>query len=322
MRGRSPGVLLAPRGRPGRAADFATRARVMAHQRHAARRIRRARRSLRTAGRALALGLALLALAGGGVVAHRWLRTTSLLWVTTVEIVGTHRLGEGTVRGAAGIESGTSLLALDVQAIQSRVEALPGVRHARVVRHWPPRVTILVEEREPYALVNVSGGGSAQDRLVWVDAEGYLVGPEERPGIPPLPILSGVERSAANRPPADGLRTGLALLRALERSGGRVPTRVSEIDLGAAEAPVLYLTDGTEVRIGTEPWDERLARLDGVLADLDSRDEQVLSVDLRFRDQVVLKPRPERPPRDGSGTASRRRAAGSAANSTHSPERH
>jgi hypothetical protein len=53
---------------------------------------------------------------------------------------------------------------------------------------------------------------------------------------------------------------------------------------------VLYLIDGTAVRMGTAAWDERLARLEGVLTDLDSRGERVAGVDLRFRDLVVLTP--------------------------------
>jgi hypothetical protein len=54
---------------------------------------------------------------------------------------------------------------------------------------------------------------------------------------------------------------------------------------------VLYLVDGIEVRLGSEAWADRLARLDGVLGELDARGERVAAVDLRFRDQVVLTPR-------------------------------
>src|SRR5438445_4158 len=41
-----------------------------------------------------------------------------------------------------------------------------------------------------------------------------------------------------------------------------------------------------EVRPGTEDWDERLARLEGLLAQIATQD--VRTVDLRFRDQVVF----------------------------------
>jgi hypothetical protein len=89
----------------------------------------------------------------------------------------------------------------------------------------------------------------------------------------------------------DRLHTGLALLRALERTGGRLVERVSEIDLTPAGGPVLYTTDGITVWVGGTGWDERLGRLDGLLGELDARREPLESVDLRFRDLVVWRPR-------------------------------
>ena len=41
------------------------------------------------------------------------------------------------------------------------------------------------------------------------------------------------------------------------------------------------------MRLGSEDWEERLARLEGVLAQVATQD--VRTVDLRFRDQVVFK---------------------------------
>ena len=52
------------------------------------------------------------------------------------------------------------------------------------------------------------------------------------------------------------------------------------------EGPVLYTVDGVEVRLGSEDWEERLARLEGVLGQVAAQD--VRTVDLRFRDQVVF----------------------------------
>jgi len=43
------------------------------------------------------------------------------------------------------------------------------------------------------------------------------------------------------------------------------------------------------VRLGREWSEEQLGRLEGVLAQLQARQEPVESVDIRFRDQVVLR---------------------------------
>jgi cell division septal protein FtsQ len=264
-----------------------TRGPLIANQRHRAKRLRRVRRSLRPVARGVGVILGVGVVVVVGMVALHWLRHTPALAVAAVEVEGLRRVPEGAVRRAAAVAPGTSLLAIDPRAVAARVEALPGVKRVRVVRQLPRRLTVLVEEREPYALVNAGG-------LVWIDADGYLVGPERRPGTPGLPILSGLARDGVggDRAPSPRVVTGLALVRAVQRAGGQVAGRISEIDLAPADGPVLYTTDGAEVRVGDADWAQRLARLDGVLADLDRRGERVSSVDLRFRDLVVLTPRP------------------------------
>ena len=306
-------LSLLPRARSCRPADLATRARLIANQRSPARRIRRVRRSLRTAARLLAFGFVLAAMTVMAGLATRWLRSTPLLAVATVEVVGGRRLSEESIRAAIGVEPGANIFALDPVAIEARVGELPGVRRARAVRHLPNRLTLVVEAREPYALVNRSGPSepASADRLLWIDAKGYPAGEGDRPGVPALPILTGIERAAdgSDRLSAEHLHIGLTLLRAVQRTGGRMAGRISEIYLAPAEGPVLYLLDGAEVRVGTESWDERLARLDGVLGELDVRGERVSSVDLRFRDLVVLRPRQTPPgsPDGGGGAAGTRR---------------
>jgi len=54
--------------------------------------------------------------------------------------------------------------------------------------------------------------------------------------------------------------------------------------------------DGMAVWLGPDGWDERLARLDAVLGGLVEQQAPVETVDLRFRDLVVLRPRPATPP--------------------------
>ena len=260
--------------------------------------------------RALILGLTLTGLAVAAFVAWDWVRRTPLLAVRTVEVAGARRLDEATVRAAAAIELGTNLFAVDVAATEARVAGLPGVRRAHVVRHLPSRVMVLLEEREPYALVNAGG-------LHWVDAEGYLVTTDARPGATSLPILTGIGAPVSGAaPPSEGVRAGLALLHVLQRTSGRLAARVSEVDLARPHGPVLYLIDGIEVRLGTDAWSDRLARLDWVLGELDARGERVASIDLRFRDQVVLTPHTPASPA-GPGrvpvVAGRRRAVGDTA---------
>jgi cell division protein FtsQ len=283
-------TLMVPRDRPQRAVDLATKDAFITGQRHGARRLRRLRRIFRVLGALAVSSLAVAALGVTGVAAAHVLQTTSLLTIRRIEVTGAARVPEAAVLAAARIEPGTNLLALDVEAVVDRVESVPGVRRVRVVRHLPDRVALVVEEREPFALVLVGGAAGG---LFSVDADGYLVGRERRPTAPALPILSGVELPSASgeHPVGDRLHAGLALLRAIQHAGGQVVRRVSEVSMERAGSPLLYTNEGIQVWIGDEAWDERLARLDGVFGEIEERGQPVESVDLRFRDLVVWRPR-------------------------------
>jgi cell division septal protein FtsQ len=152
------------------------------------------------------------------------------------------------------------------------------------VRELPNRVVISVEERRPFTLVH---GG----RLHWMDEEGRLLGASPEAVAPPMPVISGLssdELTSMRTAPGPKARAAIGVIRALLRSGTGLTSEISEIDMSRREGPVLYTVDGVEVRLGTEDWDERLARLEGVLAQIATQD--VRAVDLRFRDQVVFQP--------------------------------
>jgi cell division septal protein FtsQ len=105
-----------------------------------------------------------------------------------------------------------------------------------------------------------------------------------------MPVISGLgddELTTMRTTPGPRARAAIALIRALLRSGSALTSEISEIDMSRGEGPVLYTVDGMEVRLGSEDWDERLARLEGVLSQVGTDD--VSGVDLRFRDQVVLR---------------------------------
>lgn len=217
----------------------------------------------------------------------QWLLTAPEFAVGGAEMLGVGRLDPQEVLHAAGIVRGSNIFRVDPLGIRRLVEAIPQVKRAAVVRRLPNRVTIWVEEREPFALVSAPG-------LYWVDEGGVILTPQLLAVVPSLPVLSGVEGEAADPvrgAPSDRLLTGLGLLRVLLRLGGSLPATISEVDLSRSGGPVLYTVEGTEVRLGEAPWEEKLTRLGGVISELRRRGEQADYIDLRFRNLVVLKPR-------------------------------
>jgi cell division septal protein FtsQ len=104
-------------------------------------------------------------------------------------------------------------------------------------------------------------------------------------------VISGLteaELLSLGPAPNGKARDAIRLIRALIRSGSALAGEISEIDMGPRDGPVLYTVGGVEVRLGAEDWDERLARLEGLLSQPAALEGHVRTVDLRFRDQVVL----------------------------------
>ena len=228
---------------------------------------------------AVAAALAAVAIVGAGY----WVLTTERFAVVAVEVRGASRVPPQRILEASGIHRGQNLWRIDPERVRARLEEMPEIRRADVIRELPNRVAIVVEERRPFTLVHAA-------RLHWLDEDGRVLGDESRAVNTEVPVISGLseeELVTMRTSPGPRARQAIALIRALLRTGSTLASEISEIDMSRAEGPVLYTQDGVEVRLGSEEWDERLARLEGVLAQVATQD--VHGVDLRFRDQVVLR---------------------------------
>ena len=275
--------LLTPRRAPSPLTDLGELPTPVARQRVGSIRRRRTARSRVKWRRVAGWSAAILVLAVATGVGTRWLEMSPLFVVKSVEVRGASRLAAERIVSVAAISSGTPLWRVDPNAVVARLETLPEIRRADVIRELPDRVTILVEERRPFTLVHAG-------RLHWLDEDGRVLGEEREAVPPPVPVISGLtedELLSMRTSPSARTRAAISLIRTLLRSGSTLASEISEIDMSRREGPVLYTVDGVEVRLGQEGWDERLARLEGVLAQIASDD--VSAIDLRFRDQVILR---------------------------------
>lgn len=164
-------------------------------------------------------------------------RSSSLLTVRQVIVVGVHRLTAEQVERAAAVEAGLPLARVDLVAVRSRVAELPQVRAVAVTRSWPHTVRIAVEERQPAVAVPAAGGYV----LVDFDAVSF-----ETVVTPPR----GVPRLAAN--PA-GLRAGTvrAVVTILDAVPDGVRRKIREIVASSDDDVNLLLADGTRVVWGS-----------------------------------------------------------------------
>src|SRR5439155_22958279 len=143
-------AVLSPRGTRVELPDLAARGRLIAGQR--VNSLRRRRRVARRA-RSIALGIGALIVIGAvleaAALGAAWLVRSPRFTVRSIDVTGQGRLTRDDIVAAAGVSTGANLFALDPREIVARLEALPLIRHAEVVRSFPGSVRLIVEERRP-----------------------------------------------------------------------------------------------------------------------------------------------------------------------------
>jgi cell division protein FtsQ len=213
--------------RPGNGpyAPGGTSADAFARRRRSARRRRWLRVGL------VVLPLAVLA-AGAWVVLQ-----SSLLAVTTVDVVGAQRVSTGQVRGAAEVPLGRPLARVDLGSVERRVEQLPAVASAVATRVWPHTVRITVVERRPVAVARSASGWQLLDEHA-VDIGATSTAP---PGLPVLAL--------------DPATTDPAVLLAATQVAAELPPRLrARVEQVVARSPDdvrLALVSGEAVRWGS-----------------------------------------------------------------------
>jgi hypothetical protein len=121
-----------------------------------------------------------------------------------------------------------------------------------------------------------------------------LLEPLGKGAVADAPLLAGAavgDLPAGTRVTTPEVRRGLAWVESLGDRSLQLTGRVSEIDVSRHDETALTLMDGTRVQAPAWPPSVRaLSALRVVLADLDRRGVAARELDLRFKDQVIVRP--------------------------------
>ena len=241
---------------------------VVRSPRLAARR-RAVRLEHRRRRRRIAFGLVLLV----GVVAGSIAVSRSLFFdLSKIQVVGAQSVDAKEIVRVSGLQVGESVLGLDLEAIATRIERLPGVRDARVERDGSLAIKILITERTP--AVEIRTG----DRRWILDADGQPVttGLTKEAVVPILKVARapGVGAVVPRGTTAAVLAVWDALpdhIRADVKNF--VPAERGGIEMRVGRARVLF---GTADRLG-----EKIDALGLVLARVEQERRRLSYLDLR-----------------------------------------
>jgi cell division protein FtsQ len=203
---------------------------------------------------------------------HHVLARAFGLGIERVTISGIAALTEAEVLHAAGISPRVSLPFLSVRETRERLEALALVKSAAVRKLYPDELVVTLVERDAHALWQKNG------ELFIIAADGTVVDTFEDPRFAYLPLVVGEE---ANRHTKDYL--------ALIEAAGPLKSRIRAGTLVSGRRWTLKMDNGLDVRLPEHGVKEALLRLIALEREQAILQKDVIAIDLRMPDRVVVR---------------------------------
>lgn len=194
------------------------------------------------------------------------------LGLERITISGLSQLREAEVLAAAGLTPKISLAFLDAGEVRERLERVPLIKNAAVRKLYPNELVVSLTEREPHAIWQLEG------ELFVIAADGTVIDLMQDERFADLPFVVG---NKANERTKDYL--------ALLEAAGPLRSRIRAGTLVSGRRWTLKIDNGMDVRLPEIGAADALARLVKLEREQKILDKDVLAVDLRMADRVVVR---------------------------------
>ncbi|MEM9591456.1 MAG: cell division protein FtsQ/DivIB [Pseudomonadota bacterium] len=192
--------------------------------------------------------------------------------VERVVVEGQRNATDFAITTALGAGPETFMLAFDTDAAKDRLEAVPWIRHARVMRLLPSTLQVEIEERDPYAI------WQNKRKTFVVDSEGVVLAPALPQAFPHLPLVVG---EGAGKHAAALYET----LRAYKDLRDRM---LAALRVGDRRW-TLKLRTGTEVMLPDGNIEMALDALQKLERERGVLEQDIAAIDMRLLDRVTLR---------------------------------
>lgn len=214
--------------------------------------------------------------------------------LTRIQIEGNHKVSEKEILEKTQIELGTNIFRMDLARIEGCIREDDRIKEVWVKRKLPDRISIEVEEKKPALWINLP------DRLYGLSEDQEIIPLEEEDFDRDLPVVGGLVSLSVfgkqnqsvmpyKRWPNRKAKFALDFYNTLLDEDSSFSEIISEINLCDETNLILYLIPrGTEVNMGKGGLEKKLKRLKAILH-YEEKAENLACIDLRFKDQVVLR---------------------------------
>ncbi|MDR1306435.1 MAG: FtsQ-type POTRA domain-containing protein [Treponema sp.] len=205
-----------------------------------------------------------------------------------ITVSGIPGIEESAVLALAGIEEHSSFMTVNVPAAEQALLALPAVRSARVLKHFPGGIEIVLEPRRAAAMAFVEEGGRIFPALIGGDGMIFSVGRAGFRENEVLPVISGLTLGTV----FPGMKLPriyhalFAELEALSREAPELLAAISEIRINPKDYNGYDLTlypayRGVRVRVGHDITEETLRYMLLMLDVLSEKSHGIREIDFR-----------------------------------------
>lgn len=195
--------------------------------------------------------------------------------VNDIYVEGRFNSDPDMLRAILNLERGDPILAFNPAEARAMIENLSWVREAHVERRFPSTIYIGLVERTPMALWQNKG------KIRVIDHDGITLTDDLQAGFGDLPIIVG----------EDAPENAATLLRAIAAEPV-IHARLEAATWIGARRWDLKLKNGIEVKLPEDAPDAALRRLVVAQEEDGLMDRDVLTIDMRDPDRIVVRTRP------------------------------
>ncbi len=236
---------------------------------------------------ALAKALIIAVIGSGcylGWLAYTWIIRSKAFQIVGVDVAGVRHLSENELKNIAGVFTGHNIFRVNLEEAARRARANPWVKEVRFYRRLPNRVSMVVSERVPAAVLDAGSG------LYLVDSDEVIIDrlSKESASAQPLPTVAikDLKVRLGDQVGTEGMAEALTLLAELSARGGWTLTEITIKANSPETLSVMYAEH--EFKIGRGNYSEKLRRLAEVMADVKQRNLDIAYVDLRPERQAAV----------------------------------
>jgi cell division protein FtsQ len=199
----------------------------------------------------------------------------------SLSITGLRHASKAKVQRVFANDFGHSIFSVPIDERRRRLLAIDWVEDASVLRIWPDRLSVQIQERKPVAFVFIRSG------VLLIDRQGVLLDPPSQAQFT-FPVLSGVREDESDEQRRERVRAMLKVQDEL----GYLAKDVSEVNVGDTEnIRIVAQVDSRAIDLilGDANFARRYQNFLNHYPEIRKRSPEVKTFDLRLDDRITAK---------------------------------